>query len=115
LPLWTRKWPFFGYSIESAPLDPGVYGLWKDGELIFIGSSDSDGSSIRSRLVKHFLEADQAGAVVPDHYSWEVADDVHQRKAEVLAQFQGIYGRLPRWNTPPAGVKEPGPSNGHHR
>lgn len=98
MPLWTRKWPFLGYSVEAAPMDRGVYALWKDGELIFVGSSDAPGTSIRSHLVHHFSEASRVDATSPDHYSWEVADDPPKRKAEVLAQYEALYGRPPSWN-----------------
>jgi len=96
LPLWTRKWPFVGYSVEAAPLEPGVYGLWKDGELIYIGSSDGPESSIRARLMEHL-----SGAIdpVPDHYSWEVAAHPQKRKNESLEQFRTLHRRLPRLNT----------------
>ena len=96
MPLWTRKWPFVDYSVEAAPLDPGVYGLWKDGELIYIGSSDGPESSIRSRLTEH-LRAGMDRR--PDHYSWEVAADPAKRRAESLEQFRSLHKRLPRLNS----------------
>jgi hypothetical protein len=95
LPLWTRKWPFVDYSVEASPLDAGVYALWKDGELIYIGSSNGPGSSIRSCLMERLRAGMEPR---PDHYSWEVAADPHRRKAESLEQFRTLHRRLPRLN-----------------
>jgi hypothetical protein len=98
MPLWSRKWPFLGYTIESAPLDAGVYGLWQEGELIYIGASDGTTSSLRSRLLEHFAELGKAGTPSPDHYSWELSDNPHARQQEVLRQFVDKYGQMPKFN-----------------
>ena len=97
MPLWSRLWPFLGYSVEAAPLDRGVYGLWQDGQLIYIGCTGGPEHSIRSRLMEH-LNKREAGGSVPDHYSWEVADDPEGRKAEVLERFKAMYWKLPKLN-----------------
>jgi 5S rRNA maturation endonuclease (ribonuclease M5) len=81
--------------VEAAPLEPGVYGLWNGEELIYIGSSDAAGSSIRSCLMQHLSGG--AGPR-PDHYSWEVAADPKRRKAESLEQFRTVHRRLPKLN-----------------
>ncbi len=97
LPLWSRQWPFLDYTVEAAPLDSGVYGLWKDGDIIYIGASDP-GASIRARLLEHLKVCDGVTFPHPDHYSWEVAKDPQQRKAELLVQYQRLHGRLPQLN-----------------
>ena len=98
MPLWSRRWPFVAYSVEAAPLDAGVFALWKAGEVVYIGSSDGPRSSIRTELTKHFREhPDETSR--PDHYSWEVADDPPRRKAEMLELFRANHGgRLPILN-----------------
>ncbi len=100
MPLWSRRWPFLDYTIEAAPLDPGVYALWKDGEIIYIGASAAGaGNTIRARLLKHLKVCDGVNLPLPDHYSWEVANDPQQRKSELLVQFQRLHGgRLPQLN-----------------
>jgi hypothetical protein len=94
MPVWSRQWPFFDYTIESAPLNQGVYGLWQSGELIFVGATDGS-TSLRHCLMEH-SQSKLRFAV--DHYSWEVSDDPQTRKLEVLEQFRSRYGRLPRLN-----------------
>jgi hypothetical protein len=100
LPLWSRKWPFLDYSVAAAPLDAGVYALWKVGEIIYIGASGVEArNSIRTRLLEHLKVCDGVTFPLPDHYSWEVANDPQQRKAELLVEYQRLHGgRLPQLN-----------------
>jgi len=110
LPLWSRRWPFLGYSIEAAPLDSGVYALWKDDKLIYIGVSEESSMSIRSGLLEHFRQSEGKHIPMPDHYSWEVAADPQKRKFEMLEQFRDLHGKLPLLNahsSPTQGYDEP--------
>jgi hypothetical protein len=97
MPIWSRKWPFLDYTIEAAPLDQGVFGLWQRDELIFLGATTA-GTSIRQCVLEHFkgVHGDESRAA--DHYSWEVADNPEERKSEVLRQFRTLHKRLPRLN-----------------
>jgi hypothetical protein len=95
MPIWSRQWPFLDYSVQASPLDGGVYGLWKDNELIYIGAS-SEGGSLRACLVERFSEFPYPEV---DHYSWEVSDDPKKRMAQVLEQHQRTYGRSPKLNS----------------
>ncbi len=83
MPIWSRRWPLLDYTVEAAPTDAGVYGLWKDGELIYIGASGPDGS-IRESLLAHRLGRHGEPSRSADHYSWEVANDPKKRAQEVL-------------------------------
>jgi hypothetical protein len=96
LPIWSRKWPFLDYTIEAAPLDPGVFALWQDGEIVFIGAGVT---SIRQCLVEHFRGTHGPENQTADHYSWEVAVDPEERRLEILSQYERLHnGRWPRLN-----------------
>jgi hypothetical protein len=105
LPIWSRRWPSLDYTIEAAPLDKGVFGLWKNNELIFIGVTDADGS-IRQCLMAHHSGEHGNETQEADHYSWEVANDPAERHREVVAQYQRTHGRPPRLNAE-VGAKKP--------
>ena len=98
MPIWSRRWPFLDYTVDAAPLDAGVYALWKDEELVYIGASNGDNSSIRARLKEHLSGTHGDYTRSADHYSWEVAADPRKREMEVLEQFRRKHGRLPRFN-----------------
>jgi len=80
----------------GAPEEAGVYALWKDDELIFLGRA-SQGATLRARLAEHL------GGSCPctqgaTHYSWELSLQPAAREAEVLREFQARFERLPRCN-----------------
>lgn len=96
VPIWSRKWPFLDYVIESAPLDPGVFALWHTEELVFIGAAVT---SIRQCVMEHFSGEHGPEARMADHYSWEVAKDPEARQQELIVQFAALHGgRWPRLN-----------------
>lgn len=80
----------------GAPEEPGVYGLWKDDELIFLGRA-TQASTIRACLVEHLAGACPCTRQAT-HYTWELSLQPAAREAEVLREFQARFGRLPRCN-----------------
>ena len=88
--------PIYRFSvviIQGAPENPGVYALWQDGEMIFLGRA----ASIRQGLLEHFERSGQCTSDAT-HYTWELALRPEAREAELLAQFRKRHGRLPRCN-----------------
>jgi hypothetical protein len=85
----SRRYRFRRIVIQGAPDDPGVYALWENEELVYYGRA----SSIRSRLLEHLQEGARA-----THYSWEMSRDPAAREAELLREYERIFGRLPRGN-----------------
>lgn len=98
MPITPELFPFTARLIAGAPEEPGVFALWEDGDVIYIGHAAGRGVTIRSRLVDHFT-----GTVSPctrraTHYSWEISQRPAAREAELLAAFQTRTARLPRCN-----------------
>jgi hypothetical protein len=84
-----RRYRLTRIVVLGAPADPGVYSLWNGDEVVYYGRA----GSIRARLLEHVARA--AGAT---HYSWEVAADPAAREAELLADYERVYGKRPRDN-----------------
>lgn len=80
----------------GAPEEAGVYALWRDDELIFLGRA-SQGATIRARLTEH-LGGSCPCTQTATHYTWELSLQPATREAEVLREFQALFGRLPRCN-----------------
>jgi excinuclease UvrABC nuclease subunit len=98
MPILRARFPFSARLIGGAPEEPGVFALWEDGEIIYIGHAQGRGTTIRSRLVDHFT-----GMVSPctrraSHYSWEISATPATREAELLSEFLSANTRLPRCN-----------------
>jgi hypothetical protein len=57
-----------------------VYALWEHDELIYYG------------------RALGAGAIIHSSLRWEITSKPRTREAELLREFEGAHGRLPRCN-----------------
>jgi len=90
----SQRYKFTRIVLLGAPEEAGVYALWDGDELVYYGraAGRDDGATIRSSLLAH-LERTRA-----THYSWEVCPDPATREAELLRDYQRVYGRAPRDN-----------------
>jgi hypothetical protein len=100
MPIWSRKWPFIDYTVSAAPQDAGVYALWVQDDIVFIGYTGA-GESIRSCLLAHFNGVHGNVTEQADHYSWEIASDPKARRGEVMQTYIENHGVAPRCNQPP--------------
>jgi excinuclease UvrABC nuclease subunit len=101
----TPKWQFVAGLVLMAPETPGVYALWDQAEIIYLGATRSPRSTIRSRLTHHLVEKDR-WRIWPTHFGWEISYQPAQRECELLAEFQALHKRLPRFNTPVAAARK---------
>ena len=91
-----RRYRFTRIVLLGAPADAGVYALWDGEELVYYGRAAGD-ATIRARLLDH-LEG-RLPAATASHYSWELCADPATREAELLAEYQRLFGKPPRFNT----------------
>jgi hypothetical protein len=97
MPIAKQKYKLTRVLVEAAPDEPGVYALWEDDELVFLGHA--------SRLVtiRACLRLQLARSLCPcaekaTHYSWALSLRPAERELELLQEFQAQFGRLPRCN-----------------
>jgi len=88
------KWLIIATLVSMAPDTPGVFELWKDEELVFVGATHN--STLRSALVRELLESDLDAT----HFSWEITYHPAARERELLAEFERVHHRSPRFNLP---------------
>jgi len=96
MPIASPRYSFLKSVVVGAPEDPGVYALWQGDELVFFGFAQRKESTIRLRLLEHFLQRREPYEVT--HYSWEICRDVLKRLAELIAEHEANFKRLPRYN-----------------
>jgi hypothetical protein len=70
-----RLYRFDAAILKGAPANAGVYTLWQDGEMIYLGHS----GSIKTSLLEHL-------------------EGRAERESELLAEFRQRHGRPPRCN-----------------
>ena len=94
MPISDPLYRFTHAIVQGAPGNAGVYALWQDGELIYLGRA----TSIRQRLLDHLERTPLPCTSGTTHYSWELSLRAEAREAEFLAQFTLRHGRPPRCN-----------------
>jgi hypothetical protein len=91
--------PFTEALIQAAPDTTGVFALWQNGGVIYLGKASAGAATIRKALLAQ-LQARQLGSYSPIRCSWEVADDADERHRELLHEFEAAHHCLPLWNDP---------------
>jgi hypothetical protein len=96
MPIEMKRYPFTRPVIDYAPNDiGGVYVLWDDAEVIYIGRT-GDSTNIRACLLEH-LDGKRGGCTSKaTHYSWEITLWDSTRETELLALFAREHRRDPR-------------------
>jgi len=89
------RFPFRQLLIEQAPENAGVYALLDGEEFIYIGGAAEGDGGIRGALLAHLRQ--RADGVTA--YSWEIHRSPRAREAQLLAEYQQQFARLPRWHT----------------
>lgn len=97
MPINGKRYPFVEYAVAGAPPDPGVFALWEDDELIYIGAALGEGATLQSMLKEHLAGAFPCTRTAT-HYSWELARNVKTLEQQVLWDFRGSFRRAPRCN-----------------
>lgn len=107
MPIPAPKYKYTRFIAEGAPDTPGLYALWEEGELVYLGRATYE-STIRTRLLEHLAGNLCPCAAEATHYSWELSLQAGSREAQLLTEFHTQYGRLPRCNGAAGAAGEPG-------
>jgi hypothetical protein len=91
-------WPFTEAAVDVSPAAPGVYLLYQDGRLIYVGVA-VNGSSIRQELASHLSGACGECTCRATAFLYEIAaDPLRLHRYYVAAHRQRYGGRLPPCN-----------------
>jgi hypothetical protein len=91
--------PFTQPLIDAAPDTLGVFALWQNGGVIYLGKASAGAATIRKALAEQF-QARRWSSTAPLRCSWEVADDPDRRHSELLREFEEAHRCAPLWNDP---------------
>ena len=84
------RYPFTRRMINGAPRDMGVYALWRDNHLLYIGRALGGASTIASCLDEHMNGARCSCSREATHYSWEIVLQPALRERELLQEQTGL-------------------------
>jgi hypothetical protein len=81
-------------NVDKAPRKPGVYALYDDKALIYLGRAAGKTDTLRSRLRTH-LGAQPDGAT---RYKRELSEEPDARLKALLKEYTVAHGKPPRGN-----------------
>ena len=85
-------------NLESLPELPGVFTLYQDGKMIFIGYADGAKHTIKSQLIDHKEGREGPSTQRFDHYTRELTPNVVLRYRDLMVHYARKYHRWPRGN-----------------
>lgn len=91
--------PFTESLLEAAPDTTGVFALWQNGGVIYLGKASAGSATIRKALSEQFNARKWSG-LTATRCSWEVVDDPDRRLSELLREFEAAHHCVPLWNDP---------------
>lgn len=96
----ASAWPFTDAAVDLSPTAPGVYLLYKNGRLIYIGIA-VNGSGIRQELQGHLTGVHGACTSAATAFIYEPTAEPLRLHRHYLAEHRNRYGgRLPPCNDP---------------
>ena len=98
MPITKTRYRFTRRMVEGAPDDMGVYALWRNEELLYIGRAMGGTITIQSRLLEHLSGASCACSREATHYSWEIVLQPAARELELLREQRAAAGEIPPCN-----------------
>ena len=91
----SPKWLVLAALVVAAPEAPGVFELWDDDELMYVGATGGERPSLRKELVHELLERSSMAT----HFSWEITFEPARRSRELLAEYLLAHPHPPRLNS----------------
>jgi len=98
MPLGEKLFTASKSNLESTPDAAGVYVLYQDGRIIYIGRADGGSETIKSRLADHKRGHDGPCTQLFTHYTREVTMKVTCRYNEIIEHHERKFGMLPECN-----------------
>lgn len=92
----SLKWKLDADAIRATPRTQGVFGLWDEDELVYIGSTERDVSL--PEVVEKLLEMQRQGLIRASHFTWEITITPRSWSGELLRTYFNKHGSLPRYN-----------------
>lgn len=99
----SLKWKFDPESIRGTPKTQGVFGLWDDASIVYIGATERTLFLPDALRELHALK--RRGIVQATHFTWEITITPRSWAGELLRLHFNRYGCLPRYNQPSSALQ----------
>jgi hypothetical protein len=90
------RYPFKQEAIDVAPENSGVYALFDEAEVVYIGRALAQYGGIRAALFVHLRDAGKEPLGRVTAYTWEIVLSPDSREAILLARYIQEHLGFPR-------------------
>ena len=94
----SLKWKFDADSIRGTPRTQGVFGLWDEETLVYIGATERN--VYLPDALRELLRLEREGVIHATHFTWEITITPRSWAGELLRLHFNKHGALPRYNQP---------------
>lgn len=92
----SLKWKFDPDSIRGTPKTQGVFGLWDEGTIVYIGATERD--VFLPDVLRELLTLRRRGIIQATHFTWEITITPRSWAGELLRLHFNKFGSLPLYN-----------------
>ncbi|HJY76906.1 MAG TPA: hypothetical protein VKE95_09745 [Burkholderiales bacterium] len=99
----SLKWKFDAESIRGTPRTQGVFGLWDEGRIVYIGATAR--SVYLPDALGELLALKRRGIIQATHFTWEITITPRSWAGELLRLHFNKHGELPPYNQPASALQ----------
>lgn len=99
----SLKWKFDAESIRGTPRTQGVFGLWDEGSIVYIGATAR--SVFLPDALGELLGLKRQGIIHATHFTWEITITPRSWAGELLRLHFNKHGVLPLYNQPASALQ----------
>ena len=99
----SLKWKLDAESIRGTPRTQGVFGLWDEGRIVYIGATER--SVFLPDALGELLGFKRRGIIQATHFTWEITITPRSWAGELLRLHFNKYGELPLYNRPASALQ----------
>lgn len=99
----SLKWKLDSESIRGTPRTQGVYGLWDDMQIVYIGATERN--VYLPDALRELLSLKRRGIIHSTHFTWEITITPRSWAAELLRLHVSRFGSLPLYNQPTSALQ----------
>ncbi len=99
----SLKWKFDAESIRGTPRTQGVFGLWDEDRIVYIGATAR--SVFLPEALGELLGLKRRGIIHATHFTWEITITPRSWAGELLRLHFNKHGALPLYNQPASALQ----------
>ena len=97
------KWKLDADAIRGTPRTQGVFGLWAENRIVYIGATERN--VFLPDALRELLDLQRRGLIHATHFTWEITITPRSWAGELLRLHFNQHGALPLYNQPASVVQ----------